>query len=168
MMKTVRRRRRSKPIVSTPPLGVVDALGTAAANVYAHVVLASRGSAKAVTTLVGAGVHAPEAINRVAERAKGLMGEFDLSANFSARSGLIGATATARPNPIPTHPTDDILLSLGGRRAAAVQVKTGSARYVADALCSGRYGDTVLIANAEAGAALEELGVTSRGGLVAD
>jgi hypothetical protein len=83
--------------VSAPHLGVIDALGTAAANEYGYAILATRGSAKAVTTLVSAGVEAPEAIDRVARRAKGLMGELDLSASFSARSGLIGATATARP-----------------------------------------------------------------------
>lgn len=158
-----RRRQRSKPIVNVPPLAVVDALGTAAANEYTHSILAHRGSAKAVATLVANGLSLPDAIRQVAERAKGLMGEVDLSASFNARSGLIGATATARPNPILTHRTDDILVNIAGKRASAVQVKTGSASYVSEALGSGRYEKTKLIANTEAVGALEDFGVAAKG-----
>jgi hypothetical protein len=54
---------------------------------------------------------------------------------------------------------------LAGRRATAVQVKTGGAPYIADALGSGRYDNTVLIANVEAVAALEKLGASAKGAI---
>jgi hypothetical protein len=157
------RKPRKKRALDLPPVAVADAVGVAASHEYTHAVLGTRGAAKAVKTLVGRGVSTEEAIAQVAARAKGHMGEIDLATSLTARSGLVGRAATARPNPLSTHPTDDILLGIAGRTTAAAQIKNGSTSYVSAAITSGQYEGTMFIANTEAVAALEQAGAVEKG-----
>jgi hypothetical protein len=144
-----------------PPVAAADGIARVAARRAARISMSERGLVTRARRMVAAGHSAASASEHAATQGKGYVAETDLAASFAARSGLLGSTASAYPNPNASHPTDDIILTQSGHKAGAVQVKNGLPGYVQRHIESGKYPS--IVANREAVAHLEKIGVVADG-----
>jgi hypothetical protein len=142
--------------------GAPDALGRVATNAYLPLMLVRGGPPQRAARLVDRGVALPRAARAAAAQGKGHVAETVQAAMFTARSGAMSGSHSARPNPVANARHDDVQMLCGARVVGGAQFKVGSPRYVLQALRRG--SRTTLVANIETRDALVAQGaITAEG-----